>query len=72
MNFIAKHPFPLGKLCSVCRKILRSRIFLFLCIRLYILEKEDRAEETHRGYLLFLFKSAWRKTKLFDKLTPFR
>lgn len=49
MNFIAKHPFPLGKGCFVCRKILRSRIFLFLCIRLYVIGKEDRAEETHQG-----------------------
>ena len=72
MNFIAEHPFPLGKGCFVCQKILRSRIFLFLCIRLYILGKEDRAEETHQGCLSFLFKSAWRKMKLFDKLTPFR
>ena len=25
-------------------------------------------KETHQGCLLFLFKSAWRKTKFFDKL----
>ena len=49
MNFIAERPFPFGKGCFVCRKILRSRIFLFLYIRLYVIGKEDRAEETHQG-----------------------
>ena len=45
---------------------------MFLCIRLYVIGKEDRAEETHQGCLSFLFKSAWRKTSFFAKLTPFR
>ncbi len=34
---------------SLPKKILHSRIFSFLCIRLYIIGKEDRAEETHQG-----------------------
>ena len=63
MNFIAKHPFPLGKGCFVCQKILRSRIFLFLCIRLYILEKEDRAEETHQG-CFFAYGELFRRQKI--------
>ena len=37
------------QLAQSVEKILRSRIFLFLCIRLYVIEKEDRAEETHQG-----------------------
>ena len=49
MNFITKHPFPNEKGCFVCQKILRSRIFLFLCIRLYILEKEDSNERNPSG-----------------------
>ena len=53
-------------------KILRSSIFSFLCIRIYVIGTEDRAEETHQGCLSFLFKSAWRKTKFFDKLNKFR
>ena len=36
-------------------------------------ERKIVTKETHQGCLSFLFKSAWRKTKLFDKLTlPFR
>ena len=35
------------QLAQPVEKILRSRIFSFLCIRLYVIEKEDRAEETH-------------------------
>ena len=39
---------------SLPKKILHSRIFSFLRIRLYIIGKEDRAEETHQGCLLAL------------------
>ena len=39
---------------SLPKKILHSRIFSFLCIRLYIIGKEDRAEETHQGCLFAL------------------
>ena len=44
------------QLAQPVEKILRSRIFSFLCIRLYVIEKEDRAEETHQGGL-FCFSS---------------
>ena len=39
---------------SLPKKILHSRIFSFLCIKLYTIEKEDRAEETHQGCLFAL------------------
>ena len=34
---------------QTAEKILRSRIFSFLCIRIYVIGTEDRAEETHQG-----------------------
>ena len=69
MNFIAEHPFLLGKGCSVCRKILRSRIFLFLCIRLNVIGKEDRAEETHQGCVFVQVSLA--ENEVFRQADPF-
>ena len=40
---------------SLPKKILHSRIFSFLCIKLYISGKEDRAEETHQGCVFVQF-----------------
>lgn len=69
MNFIAEHPFPLGKGCFVCRKILRSRIFLFLCIRLNVIGKEDRAEETHQECVFVQVSLA--ENEVFRQADPF-
>ena len=53
---------------SLPKKILHSRIFSFLCIKLYISGNEDRAEETHQGCLSFLFRSTCRKALLFRQV----
>ena len=50
----AGHRARISTVLSLPKKILHSRIFSFLCIRLYISGKEDRAEETHQGCLFAL------------------
>ena len=66
--FLGEKRAPHKRCSQSVEKILRSRIFSFLCIDYTLSKRKIVTKETHQGCLSFLFKSAWRKTKFFDKL----
>ena len=66
--FLGEERAPHKRCSQSVEKILRSRIFSFLCIRLYVIEKEDSNERNPSGVSFVFVQVAWRKTKFFDKL----
>ena len=63
--FLGEERAPHKRCSQSVEKILRSRIFSFLCIRLYVIEKEDSNERNPSGVSFVFIQVSLPKNKVF-------